>query len=213
MSHKNRDRRSLIKSVAVAGVVIEGVVQPGSWLKPVVETVVLPAHAATSAADEAANSSAEQTEILICGALIIPGFSENCGNDDSEQYAYYYVDASGECPALVKLADDSGAPGSANILVIGSETSGTGAEPPDDGGGDSFGEEDAEVYAWLGAYFSASGSEQQIEQQCGNGAYLPTQEAINQSFRASNGDTWNASGLLSRTRTSVTVSSITLTRS
>jgi len=61
MTDKNStdSRRKLLKSIAAgSGAVIAGKSLPESWSKPIVDTVMLPAHAATTATDD---SSTERT--------------------------------------------------------------------------------------------------------------------------------------------------------
>ena len=49
MSEQNENRRKLLKSIAAgSGAVIAGKSLPESWSKPVVDSVMLPAHAQTS---------------------------------------------------------------------------------------------------------------------------------------------------------------------
>jgi len=54
----NDSRRKLLKSIAAgSGAVIAGKSLPESWSKPVVDTVMLPAHAATTAADSSSTDN------------------------------------------------------------------------------------------------------------------------------------------------------------
>ena len=61
MTYKRSGRRKLLKSaVAGGGAIFGGMSLPQSWSKPVIKSLVLPAHALTSLPDQAMTSSSDQ---------------------------------------------------------------------------------------------------------------------------------------------------------
>ena len=55
MKNKNISRRKLIQTTGLLGVIATQ--EPAKWSKPIVDTVLLPVHAATSAAEETSSAS------------------------------------------------------------------------------------------------------------------------------------------------------------
>ena len=54
----NVNRREVVKSVTlVVGGVVTALALPAKWTKPIVESIIVPAHAATSAATTAATTT------------------------------------------------------------------------------------------------------------------------------------------------------------
>jgi len=87
MSNKNSNdsRRKLLKSIAAGtGAAVVGKSLPESWSKPVVDSVMLPAHAATTAAD---SSSTDNDCCDIAGTY--------CGFFDKKSDIKITVDAAG----------------------------------------------------------------------------------------------------------------------
>jgi len=88
MSNKksNDSRRKLLKSIAAgSGAVVAGKSLPESWSKPVIDTVMLPAHAATTGVD----SSSTQEEESCKNTAIIPGGAVKCS--DEPPYSIYHL--------------------------------------------------------------------------------------------------------------------------
>ena len=92
-------RRKLLTALTVGGVAATNLkVLPEKWTRPVVEAVVLPAHAGTS-----------------CDALAIPDIFSNCTAHNTQ--VSYYIDDDGLCPMVV-LGDPPSGP--AEVFNIGS---------------------------------------------------------------------------------------------
>lgn len=90
MAEQKSNRRTLIKSiVAGSGAALAGNSLPESWAKPIVDLVMLPAHAQTTGGGES-------------GSLYIPGFLLNCSDSSSSanHENTYQVDDTGEFPVL-----------------------------------------------------------------------------------------------------------------
>lgn len=100
-------RRRLLKGLLLGGFAAGTSTHlPERWEKPIVEAVTLPAHAATSPANEG----------LACPTLTIPGIEFSCEEPPTPTTTFYQVDdtASAACPELIE--SDSG---STNDMTIG----------------------------------------------------------------------------------------------
>lgn len=77
---KQTSRRKALKTALAGGAVVTAGSVPAKWVAPVVEAVVLPAHAQTSTAE---SSSDAEDETLSCNNIIyegqIPVVAETCG--------------------------------------------------------------------------------------------------------------------------------------
>ena len=86
-------RRKLLKSIAAgSGAIVAGKSLPESWSKPVVDSVMLPAHAETSPPSSASCSGLNFTYTLTCDASAGGG------------HIVYGVDDTGTCPVLTEQA-------------------------------------------------------------------------------------------------------------
>jgi len=93
----NESRRKLLKSIAAgSGAIVAGKSLPESWSRPIVDSVLLPAHATTSQA-----------------TLVIAGATRVCG--DSDFITEYYIDHNGAVPVLVQAS----AVGLADRIAVG----------------------------------------------------------------------------------------------
>ena len=91
----DQSRRKLLKSLAAgSGAIIAGKSLPESWSKPIVKSVVLPAHAETSPAVAECPS--------VCADLTINGFTLTCGDTaiPLEYLLYSLVDDACGCAEL-----------------------------------------------------------------------------------------------------------------
>ena len=106
----DQSRRKILKSIAAgSGAIVAGKSLPESWSRPVVDSVMLPAHAQTSPAPAG------------CDTLAIPATDQPCSGYVTLT-RYWYVDDSGSCPTLVLTEVE---PSSANRIEIAqSATSG-----------------------------------------------------------------------------------------
>ncbi len=84
-------RRKLLKSIAAgSGAVVAGKTLPESWSKPVVDSIILPAHA--------------ELTIETCPPVTIPDIVVNCSDANFDSSTYYVIDdVSNECPAAVEI--------------------------------------------------------------------------------------------------------------
>lgn len=198
MDKNTNSRRRVLKSIAAgSGAVIAGKSLPETWTRPVINSVLLPAHATTT--DDSGSAGGAVTTPPPCAdSLVIPGNMVECGGSETVEYLYYYVDDTGACPQLVKTTK-GGAPSPADTLVVGIEAfSGVAEVTPTD----------------LWASFGLNDEEPDYIKQLCFDPYLPTQEAFNTTFTARSGAQWNAAFTLSRTNAdpiSASVSTITLT--
>ncbi|MCP3908768.1 MAG: hypothetical protein GY712_12215, partial [Oceanicoccus sp.] len=93
-------RRKLLKSIAAgSGAVVAGKTLPESWSKPVIDSVMLPAHAETT-------DGSGDLPITTCPPVTIPDSVVNCRDADINRAAYYVIDdVSNECPVAVEVAE------------------------------------------------------------------------------------------------------------
>lgn len=102
----NESRRKLLKSIAAgSGAIVAGKSLPESWSRPIIDSVLLPAHATTSQA-----------------TLVIPGATRTCNAGDAVFSTEYYIDHSGAVPVLVQGVTPAGP---ANRMVVDGTRSGT----------------------------------------------------------------------------------------
>lgn len=90
-----KQRRILLKGI--------GLSVPAIWATPVVQSVVLPAHAQTSAAES--SSAASSSDSDGCSALVITGRTRSCPtteNVSSTVTIDYRIDDSAACPVLTQ---------------------------------------------------------------------------------------------------------------
>lgn len=88
---KSREsRRKLLKSIAAgSGAIVAGKSLPESWSRPVVDSVMLPAHALTSGTN--------------CPPMTLLDLQVSCSTtpDPGEQIIYVVEESAGNCPTLV----------------------------------------------------------------------------------------------------------------
>ena len=102
----NDSRRKLLKSIAVgSGAVVAGKSIPESWSKPVIDSVMLPAHAETTDATPTLNYFGsfiwnQKTPIQLCVQCI----GSDCSAKVLENEKYYY-EGSGSLGADMVLTD------------------------------------------------------------------------------------------------------------
>ncbi len=86
----SNSKRKLLKSLGVAGIAGAGL--PATWTRPVVQSVVLPLHAQTTA------------ESLV---LSLEAYSASCEDESTQRlWFYHWVDDSGLYPVLISQADE-----------------------------------------------------------------------------------------------------------
>lgn len=91
------NRRNLIKVLTLGGVSVTSNKIPLKWSRPIVESIVLPAHAQTSETEEDESCSVP---------LSLPNISNSC-TDLSNSVICFQVDDSGECPTVVAGSEGS----------------------------------------------------------------------------------------------------------
>ena len=192
---KLRDsRRKLLKSVVVgSGAVAAGKSLPESWIKPAMNSVLLPAHAMTTEIDDSTGNVTTEvtkaTPVIVCKPLFISRDSVSCHDiGNLRRFRYFYVDDTGKCPALVSVGYADQAPGSAEVLKSAVSVSDT-----------------------MDAYFGTRGdSLQRVSQACGANTNETQLIQIRMQFTAMSGAQWIATGRLRKETTGVSVSDISL---
>ena len=198
MDKHTNSRRRVLKSIAAgSGAVITGKSLPETWTRPVIDTVMLPAHATTTD-DSGSAGSAVTTPPPCADSLVIPGDTVSCGDGETVLYRYYYVDDTGSCPELVPTTK-GGAPSPADTLVVEVEALSEAAviEP-------------TRLWVALGVN---DDKPTYMEQLCGD-PWEAYQYPSNTLFKARSGASWNASFTLSRNGSipgQASISNITLT--
>ena len=182
MNNRKSNRRKLLKSIAAGGgAVVAGKSLPESWTKPVVDSVLLPVHAATT--DDTQAASGTNT----CVSISIPGAALTCAQKEANFSEIYWVDDTGECPVLKTGKPQSPAEGiAASYATVGE-------------GGMSLG------VAKLGT----NAYDVDVLQLCIDPAPNST-TPFQIPFKTLSGADWGASGSVSRTATSVSYSNIAL---
>ena len=106
MTNESANRRKLIHSIALGGgVIIAGKSIPNSWTKPIIQSVILPAHAQTS---EPTAETSTSTTMQPGGCCEIAGTFE--GQVDNTDFSIrLVVDASGSI-SITLLGVGSGTP-------------------------------------------------------------------------------------------------------
>ena len=100
----SESRRKLLKSIAAgSGVVAAGKSLPELWRKPVVNSVMLPAHAATTGSGGNTDEG--------CPAVTLPDIVVKCADPDIQKYTNFYVidDVSSPCPVVKEIAPPAAA--------------------------------------------------------------------------------------------------------
>jgi len=112
-----KSKRDLLKGLAI--------VPPLVWGKPIISSVVLPAHAQTSM-DETDEMGGEGGMDETCASQIIPQITVSCNDTPNPQFRItpYLIQATGDCFTLIQgqefLADDPlvGDPYTINVVVF-----------------------------------------------------------------------------------------------
>ncbi len=99
MNKKNDSRRKLLKSIAAgSGAVVAGKTLPDAWTKPVVDSVLLPAHASTSGGDYFGSFTWDLGYAEVTFELCFQCVGTNCSAKVLEG-EYYYYEGSGSLGA------------------------------------------------------------------------------------------------------------------
>lgn len=120
----NEKRRKLLKSIAAgSGAIISGKSLPDSWSRPVVDSILLPAHAQTSACADTIIASSLDSNNAFARYVIIVDASDNvissCGEGGG------IATASSLAPGIYRVFGDSDGPESHVISVETNCTSAT----------------------------------------------------------------------------------------
>lgn len=115
-------RRGILKSLGGGGLLAAGGLVPARWARPVVESVILPAHAQTSSEDasqepDAPEDPCESRDSLAnCDTtLTVNDLGPiGCGSTASA-ITEFIVDDTGDCPIITNDIDD---PGSGNVVEV-----------------------------------------------------------------------------------------------
>lgn len=92
----NKVRRSIVGTVVKGGGAVSLGSIPAVWSKPIVESVILPAHAQTTS----------------CARLItLDQLSISCGDSTVDEISSFFIDESGPCPLLETYPDGAGVEG------------------------------------------------------------------------------------------------------
>jgi len=106
-------RRRLLSTLiagGTAGVAAHSL--PAFWVKPLVDSVILPAHASTSAVEDCG------PDIIRCEPLSIPGIEFSCANQPTASSTFYQVDdTSCDCPILLSFSEQPPEPDIKIVLV------------------------------------------------------------------------------------------------
>jgi hypothetical protein len=94
------ERRRAIGRLLLGGAAV--VALPGHWVRPVVESVILPAHAQATG----------------CSTLVISGNTVGCANPSSGEFTYFQVDDTGPCPLLLSSTTESTYPLLVSELIL-----------------------------------------------------------------------------------------------
>ncbi|GJL80367.1 MAG: hypothetical protein DHS20C01_00010 [marine bacterium B5-7] len=116
----NKKRRKVIENVLTVST--SAFVASQLWVSPVVEKVVLPAHAQTT--NVQTNDVPTDIDPLVCSSQSIPEKIIACSDDSNSQFSVtpYLVQADGQCFSLVRgndfLTDDAEAVGIPNHIFL-----------------------------------------------------------------------------------------------
>ena len=178
---KTQRRKMLLASgVAGTGVLVTNKHQ-NKWIKPVVETTILPGHAETSCNE----------------SLIIPGFSFSCDPAPEEFDERYAIDDSGPCPVLTQEGNLAALLNTTQVLRVVINLGGPESDEP------GFATSISEVEVFSGINGCASGGT--------GVQNIPSGLVERQMTTLTNGTTWNVSYQVTGSASGATVSDITLT--
>lgn len=121
----NKSRRKLLKSIAAgSGVIVAGKSLPESWSRPVVDSVMLPAHAQTSCTTDTITVTSLSSDNIFSRFVVIVDSSDtlvaSCNDINGET-----ATASGLAPGTYRVLGDSEGPRTHIITVATSCTSET----------------------------------------------------------------------------------------